>query len=143
MLCHILPNLDKVLLVGVSLLDLVRTDTGRAHDDIQSFGDGIFRHRHKDLVQVLFEAVKVEILDVTLWDIDTGGDIVVTPVRIHVLADEGHLPSGIHDPVNDILVISKASVDIIVVPFGALLIEPGTECLGEAVKVDALPVGIH
>ena len=139
-LSHMFPHFQQILMVVVADADILRTYAWRAHHDVQSFRDGIFGHRHKDLVEIFLEAVEVEGVDIVLAsDLDAW---LVAPVRIHVLAHEGHLPACIENAVDDAFVISEAAVHVIVGPFCSPFVEPGAECLGKTMQDDHLALVI-
>ena len=130
---HIAPHLQQVFLIVITHTDALGTDTGRAHHHIKALADGIFGHGNEHFVEIRAETVEVEGRDVVLASrLRTG---CVRPVGVHVLTHKGHLPAGIQDTVDDALVVLQATLHVVVGPFLALLVEPGTEGLGKTVKV--------
>ena len=103
MLGNIPPYLNKILLIGITDRNVLGTNTWRTHNNIQSFSNHIFCHRHEHLIKILLEAVEVESMNITLtirlfsWR--------VTPIGIHVQTDEIHFPAGIQNFVNQAFVV--------------------------------------
>ena len=128
-------------MIAVPYLNFLGTHSRRTHHDIKALGYGIFRHRDKNLREICAETVEIEGRDVVLA---RGGDAGgIGPVGIHVETDEIHLPPGIKELVDFLLVVLQATVDIIVSPLGSAFIEPRTIGLSEAMEIDHVAVLIR
>ena len=143
MLRNNIPHFEQKLLIRVSYFytligSISRTDSGRTHHHIHSFGNKVFCHRHKQLFKILpktgFREPFMSFISHGLH----GG--VITPIRIEVHPHEIELPSGSHNSVYHTLIIPEACLHVIVTP--GIVIEERAVSLRKTMQIDYLSLFI-
>ena len=143
MLRNNIPHFEQKLLIRVSYFytligSISRTDSGRTHHHIHSFGNKVFCHRHKQLFKILPKASFGEPFMSFIPHGLHGG--VITPIRIKVHPHEIELPSGSHNSVYHTLIIPEACLHVIVTP--GIVIEERAVSLRKTMQIDYLSLFI-